>query len=717
MGDNRFEQFLQTPAPANRFAQFSMPPVSTRERIEAALSAGESGISPERQAATARMNEQAQGAIEQAGREQLIRDHPIGARAAVAMQGVPFVGEYADEFFDTIGGDGERIRAAQRGMEEEHQVQTGALRMGAGVISTLPVTALATASRATRGGALAVSAFRKLFPAGSSLAGNAVRGALVGGAAGAVEGAVSGYGAGQGDNRGQMALERSAIGGGLGTVLGGAAPVVSAGLRNLFSRMRTSDIQTIAREFGISPEAARTVREALEAENFTRAQAAIQRAGGRAMLVDAGESSRTLLDGAMTSGPGAARVASDALGDRTQAGGREWVELMDRFFGRPEGVETARRTIRTSTSTARQAAYDAAFSQPVNYTGRIGARFDSLWERVPQQIRRIAANNAQMDGTPSLQRFVSLADDGTPTITRPADVRQWDFIARELDEIGRGSRGASGGIGADGVSARNLSREIRDTLRSSVPGYTDAVALGRDTIRRSQAVEFGASLLRPSTTREQAADTIRRMTAAERTAARSGLRSHIDDLMSRTRATLTGDSMEAREAITAWRALSSRQSRDNIAALMGGGRANGLVREIERIATDFELSAAVAANSRTAVRTSVHRTISESAQPGILDVLSESGSPAEAGRRIVQALTGAEPGARAAREAGIAREITEALTRTRGAREASRIMSVVENSIGSEPISRGRAEHIARLLTTGGATAAYQQGSQRPTTR
>jgi len=701
MGDNRFEQFLQTPAPANRFAQFSMPPVSTRERIEAALSAGESGISPERQAATARMNEQAQGAIEQAGREQLISDHPISARAAVAMQGVPFVGEYADEFFDTIGGDGERIRAAQRGMEEEHPVQTGALRMGAGVISSLPAAALAVPR----------------VMQGASLAGNVVRGALYGGAAGTVEGAVSGYGAGQGDNRGQMALERSAIGGGLGTVLGGAAPVVSAGLRNLFSRMRTSDIQTIAREFGISPEAARTVREALEAENFTRAQAAIQRAGGRAMLVDAGESSRTLLDGAMTSGPGAARVASDALGDRTQAGGREWVELMDRFFGRPEGVETARRTIRTSTSTARQAAYDAAFSQPVNYTGRIGARFDSLWERVPQQIRRIAANNAQMDGTPSLQRFVSLADDGTPTITRPADVRQWDFMARELDEIGRGSRGASGGIGADGVSARNLSREIRDTLRSSVPGYTDAVALGRDTIRRSQAVEFGASLLRPSTTREQAADTIRRMTAAERTAARSGLRSHIDDLMSRTRATLTGDSMEAREAITAWRALSSRQSRDNIAALMGGGRANGLVREIERIATDFELSAAVAANSRTAVRRSVHRTISESAQPGLLDVLSESGSPAEAGRRIVQALTGAEPGARAAREAGIAREITEALTRTRGAREASRIMSVVENSIGSEPISRGRAEHIARLLTTGGATAAYQQGSQRQATR
>jgi hypothetical protein len=201
------------------------------------------------------------------------------------------------------------------------------------------------------------------------------------------------------------------------------------------------------------------------------------------------------------------------------------------------------------------------------------------------------------------------------------------------------------------------------------------------------------------------------MSAAERAAARQGLRSGIDDMMAQTRQALTDPNMDAREALSALRAMSSRQARENIAVLLRDpNRANALAREIDRIATDFELRAAVAANSRTAVRQAVQGEVSDTVQPsGILAELAQGNGLVQT---VVRALTGRDEAAEAARRAGIYDEITEALTRTRGAQEAQRIMGTVSRAIGTEPIARARAEHIARLLTTGGGALAYQASTE-----
>lgn len=672
-----------------------------RDRIETALAAGDAGIAPDRRAAMDRANAIAMGQIEQAGRAQLVEDNPLGARAAVAVQGIPFVGEYADEAAGLVSTEArDRIRAAQRGMEETRPGQTTALRVGGGVLGSIP---------------LAMAAAPRVMAQGSGILANTVRGLVAGGAAGGAEGVVSGFGAGEEGTRGRMAAERGMIGAAAGGVIGGAAPAVAAGVRSVLGRFRTSDIQTIAREFGISPDAARVVRSALDAEDFTAAQAAIQRAGGRAMLADAGDATRTLLDASMTGAPGAARIGRQAVDERAAAGGREFVEVLDRFFGRPQGVETTRAAIRRGSSGARATAYDAAYATPIDYSARAGRRLESLWARVPEAARARAARLMQLQGEQSQQVMASIGPNGAVTYSRPADVRQWDYITRALNDAAEGgeARGAMGGMTAESRALSGLAREIRDTLRGSVPEYNAALRAGADTIRQTQAVQTGAELLMPSTTREQAREAVRAMTAAERTQARQGLRSYIDDLMANTQAALTDPNMDAREAIAAWRRLSSRRAQDNIAALMGEGRAQGLAREIDRIATDFELRAAVAANSRTAVRGAVQGQAREIAgQAGILDTLTQTGSPTEAGRRLVQAMTAADPGARAAREAGLFAEITEALTRTRGEREARRIMSVVGQSIGSEPISRARAEHIARLLTSGLGGGVYQTAQQ-----
>lgn len=675
-------------------------PDDMEARLRAAVAGGEAGISPERRAAVDAADAQAMQGMEAAGRQALVERHPVGSRAAVALQGMPFVGEYLDEATGAIFGPDarDRVRAAQRGIDERSPVQALALRMGGGVVGSAP---------------LAMAAVPGILGGATSAVGGALRGAAVGAAAGGIEGAVSGFGAGEGDQRLRSAVERGALGAAMGGAVGAAVPAAASGIRRLLERSRANDVQTIARQFGISDDAARVVRESLRAEDYDAAMAAIQRAGGRAMLADAGTATQTLLDASMTGSTGAARVGRDAVEARAQAGGREFVDVLDRFFGRPQGVQTTQAGIRASTAGGRAAAYDAAYATPIDYAARAGQRLEALWERVPAAVRQRAVRLMQLQGEQSRQVMARIADDGTVTFSRPADVRQWDYITRALNDLAESgeARGAMGGMTAESRALTGLAREIRDVLRGSVPAYNDALRAGADAIGRTRAVDVGASLLLPSTTREQAREAIRGMTSAERTAARQGLRSYIDDLMARTSQILTDPTQDAREAIAAWRALSSRRAQDNIAALMGEGRARGFAAEVERIATDFQLRAAVAQNSRTAVRQSVQGTATEIAsETGLLGRI--MADPLASPRTIMQALTGTEPGAVAARRAGLYEEIAAALTRIRGAREAQALMGEALRSVEAEPMARARAERIARLLTGAAAGSAYQAGQQ-----
>lgn len=713
MSGNRFGQFapqaqpLEATAPAaNRFAQFAPPaqeqPQSDMQRRSAAWAEGMASISPERRAQIERANAASMQEVDQAQSEAIVAGAPVWSRAVTAAQGIPFVGEYFDEFAGLVHGPqgAELARRTQRAVEDTRPGQAAALRIGTGVATSIPMMMMAAPAAAGMSGATPV--------------GNMLRGAMAGAGIGATEGAISGFGAGNDGDRMRSAAERGIAGGAAGGVVGLVAPALMSGGRALLSRFRRSDVATIAREFGVSPDAARAIRQALDAEDFAGAQAALQRAGGRAMLADAGEASRTLLDASITGSARAARIGREAVDARAAEGGREFTTVLDRFFGRPQGVRTAQSGIRSATARARASAYEAAYAQPIDYSARSGLRLESLWSRVPEAVRSRASRLMQLEGVQSQQVMARIQPDGSVVFSRPADVRQWDYIARALGDMAESgeARGAMGGMTAESRALSALQRQIRDTLRGSVPGYDRALAAGRDTIRQTQAVRIGSELLRPGVTREQAAEALRGMTRAERAAARQGLRSAIDDMMAQTRQALTDPNMDAREALTAWRALSSRQAQDNIALLMDPGRAAAFAREVDRIATDFELRAAIAQNSRTAIRGAVQGQVRQSAAPGLLDTIAETGSPAQASQRLIQALTGGDPGARAAREAGLFAEIADALTRTRGAAEAQRIMGVVGQSMGSEPISRARAEAIARYLTAGAAAGAYQQGTR-----
>ena len=271
-----------------------------RERI-AAAKAGTLTATPSDQ----------QAAIDQSTEDQITLSRtPYAVSLAVkAAQGIPFAGEYIDEFQGTFDPRGmAETRAIRGAMDREHPVASAVAGTVGGVVGAVPLAMAA--------GPAVLSAAPAALPA------QMAAGAASGAAAGAIEGAVSGYGAGDDGSRAASAAQRGLIGGALGGTMGGAAPAVAKGAGNLWQRYKGSDVKVIANELGISDAAARVVKKAIEGDDLVAAQAAIDRAGSGGMLADAGPGTQKLLDAAAVYGNKAPGMVRDVVDSRAAASGR-----------------------------------------------------------------------------------------------------------------------------------------------------------------------------------------------------------------------------------------------------------------------------------------------------------------------------------------------------------------------------------------------------------
>jgi predicted secreted Zn-dependent protease len=102
---------------------------------------------------------------------------------------------------------------------------------------------------------------------------------------------------------------------------------------------------------------------------------------------------------------------------------------------------------------------------------------------------------------------------------------------------------------------------------------------------------MGSKLLLPATTRDQVAEAVQGMTQAEKDAVAQGVRSHLDDAMANVQRTLQDGDTGAREAVKALKNLSSRANREKLETVIGKGKADALLRELDQAATSFDLRA------------------------------------------------------------------------------------------------------------------------------
>ena len=626
---------------------------------------------------------------------QTIAQHPIASRAAKAVQGVPFAGEWADEAVGAVSKQaGAAMRASQNAMDREIPGQSTALQIGGGIAGAIP---------------MAIAAGPSIVGRAVSPLGRVVAGGLAGAAGGGVEGAISGAGAGNDGSRADSAMQRGVVGALIGGAVGGAVPIVSAGIRKLVERIKSSDVSTIARELSISDDAARVVRRAIENDDLDAAEAAIRRAGGRAMLADAGQGTQALLDASIATGGKGGRIAREAIDARASDAGAGLTAAMDRTLGEADGAGSIAQGIRTGTQAARSAAYDKAYASAIDYSGPDGRTVESLTRRVPASAIRKADALMRLEGVDGLQKMISIADDGSITLTRMPGVREIDYITRGLNDVAAAADGAGklGGTTQEGRALSSLAKSLRSATRKAAPAYAEALDTAADAISRKNAADLGYSMLRQSVTREQVADGLAGASKSEISAAKQGLRSYVDDTLANVRRTITDPNVDVREVQKLVKDLSSRSSKAKITVLLGR-EAKTIMDAMDDAARALEVRAAIATNSKTAVRQAIQGAVGEQTAPGAVATLLQ-GKPVDFGRRVAQALTGQTPEAVALRQQGIYDEIAKALTMIKG-QDAQRALFQIRRAMSGQPIANEQARLIGEVMSRGLGLSAYESG-------
>jgi hypothetical protein len=638
--------------------------------------------------------------------EQILRERPVASRVATAAQGIPFVGSYTDEIAAAISPEaGERARRAVEAVREERPGQALGLEV-AGALAATPAIIAATPT--------AIPAY---VAGATSLAGKALRAGTVGAGAGVTEGAISGFGRGEGEGREEAAFTGAGFGL-LGGPIGATMPIAGFTFEkavNAFQFLKGRGTSEIARKLGISNDAAKIVKTALQNDDFVAAQLALQRAGSTSMLADAGPATQQLLDVSIASGGKAPRIAGEALQGRLIESGERMTQVLNDVLGSPEGTNALRRSIREETAQPREATYRAAYSQPIDYSGRRGRHLENLMKRVPPSAISRANELMRIEGFQSQQILADISADGSITFSRLPDVRQLDYLTRALNDVASTQNAAGGVLGGTtqlGRATENLSRDIRRTLRNEVPEYGVALDTAADAISRVKAVDLGASIFNPSTTREVVRDALRGASKAEKEAAKAGFRSAFDERLANVRAVASDPNTDIREFQQMANQLRSRAMRDNMESLLGPSSANRLYKELDEQVVALELRAAVARNSATARRQAIQGQVQDLTEPNILETIL-SGEPVNAAKRVVAATTGNTTEARALRQMGIYDEIAQLLVTQRGP-QAQNALRLVERAMAGDALNQVQAGMIARAITRPAAMAAY--AAMRPPT-
>lgn len=522
------------------------------------------------------------------------------------------------------------------------------------------------------------------------------------------------YGAAEGEGL-QGRLTEGAKGAGIGLAAGAALPLVAQGAASGYRAIQNARAgQQVARETGISPDVMRMLGNTLEADGTLSARGLsnMAAAGNEAMLADAGPNARAILDTAIQRGGPGAVAAREAIESRVGRSANDIVRTLDENLGAPQGVASSQAAIRQGSAGARQAAYDAAYSQPINYASTAGQTLKNLIKnRVPASAIRAANELMRTEGNASKQILARLKDDGSVVFERLPDVRQIDYITRGLNQVAdtANGQGALGGQTPLGRAYQGLSNKIRDTLRQHVPEYDRALNVAADAIKRSKAIEIGSKLFSPSVTRDVAAQMVKGMTAAEKTALATGIRSNIDDAMARvTRTVMDGDT-NAREAIKALKDFSSRANKEKLSIAIGPLRAGKIFSDLDKATRSFELRAAVAENSKTYARLATDRRIKEITQPGPVGQFLQ-GKPLNAGKRTAQVLTGKTPERIVAQEDAMYSQIAKLLTGSRD--DAFELFQGIDKLKSIDLQNEANANSIARTLTRSQPAVVYPLTSQ-----
>jgi len=638
----------------------------------------------------------------------LIEENLGAARATQFARGTPFVGSMVDEAVGALRGPnaatGTRVLAGA--MERERPGETAALNLAGGV--AVPAAALAALTAAAP---TAIPAGVGAVLGAGTRGAQALRGLLAGATAGGVEGAV--YGAGEGQTMPDRLAEAQS-GAGFGAVAGGlmgaAGPYVAQGASNVMDMVRRSDVAQIASIFGISPNAARVIKNTFQmGGDINDAISRVEMAGQEGMVGDAGVAAQALLDATGASSPAGAQAVRGPLDERMVRVNEQLDTGMTGLLGQPaEGPVSAVNEIMRRSGPERTALYDAAYSTPIDYAGPTGRQIEAIvTQRIEPDIlnQAIQQANAEMRdrGMTNQQIMAQIGPDGSMQFVEMPNVRQLDELKRQLNALARGAKNTEGLVAVDTPQSLRYQRQandLRDAIIEATGGpsgtYAQAVRVGGDTIQERNAFELGEALLSPRTRVENVRLELGpNPSQAQIEAAKSGLRTRIDQIVGDVKRIPSDPNIDARQALAVLREAGSDNAREKIRRVLGDD-ADEMLRMLDQAMVAAETRAATSVNSRTAIRQATDEQVRDMTTPSIVGQLAQ-GEPINTAKAVVQAVTGMTNEYTVAQRQRIYQDIARALTQKQGD-DAVIALRALDAAMQGQQLTDSQTEQLSRLL-------------------
>ncbi len=647
--------------------------------------------------------------------ESLIQQYPVAARAGEFVRGVPGLGSRLDEALGVLGPEATTgARALSGAMQRERPGQTLGLNLGGGITAAAGLAAAAPQALP--------QAATWLLGSGSRGA-QALRAATSGALAGGLEGAF--YGSGEGTDRPSRISEAqtgAGYGAALGGLFGGATPYVAEGASNVMGLIRGSDIGQIAATFGISPNAARVIKNTFQmGGDINDAIARVEQAGAEGIVGDAGIAAQALLDATGASSPSGAQAVRVPLDERMVRVNQGLDTGMTGLLGRPaEGPVTAVSGIMDRTRQQRSDLYNQAYNTPIDYADPSGRQIETIiTQRIEPDIlnQAIQQANAEMRdrGLTNMQIMAQIADDGSVQFVEMPNVRQLDELKKALDALARGAKNTEGFVPIDTPQSLRYQRQATDLRNAIIDAtggpegtYAQAVRVGGDTIAERDAFDLGERLTSPATRIEDVALELGpNPSQAQLDAAKVGLRTRIEQLVGDVRRIPSDPNIDARQAIALLREAGSDNAREKIRRLLGPD-AGEMLRILDEAMVAAETRAATAVNSRTQIRQATDEQVRDITAPGIVGQLAQ-GEPINTAKAVVQAVTGMTNEYTVAQRQRIYQDIARALTEKRGD-DAVIALRALDAAMQGQRLTDAQTDQLARLLSTtlfsGGAPSA-----------
>lgn len=343
------------------------------------------------------------------------------------------------------------------------------------------------------------------------------------------------------------AAEGAIIGGGIG----GAIPIVGAGIRAGLGAVGSRVAPTINAIRDAPDEASRRVGMAVTRDRqagnvINQADEAVAQTAG-VPLINAdrgGETTRALARSVANQSPEARGVIERTASDRFAGQGQRAVGFIRRLTGGATDDLAMQDSIRNAARAANRPAYNRAYTAP-NAQAMWNEGFEQLMQapamqRAARQATTRGANRAAVEGFTPVRNPFQFGPDGRISIRADdggnralPNLPFWDQVKRNLDsEIGKAQRAGDRTLSADLTTLRG---HLVNMMDQAVPEYRAARQGAAAFFGAEDALEAGRTFVNTPRAIPEAQRAIARFTRPERAAFTTGFASELIDRINSVR--------------------------------------------------------------------------------------------------------------------------------------------------------------------------------------